>query len=95
MDTRTSDTVSVAIDGEEEASYRIDTSPGLGEMADEDMTLPDPDDLVFFNGWETFEDTDRVREVFRTGSRFVRIVLTDGTAVADKTATVSLSASGG
>jgi hypothetical protein len=80
LDTRSSNIVDVSLDGTDaDVSYQLQSRPEIG--AD------------WFD-WEDFTDTDRIRTTQRTGSRYVRLVVTSESANSDSTATVSIQASG-
>lgn len=79
LDSRGQSTVDLSLDGEDAASYQLQTRP--------------EDGAVWFD-WEDYDDTDRIRETITGGSRFWRLVLTTAADEDGATATVALQASG-
>jgi hypothetical protein len=80
LDTRGDSIVDISLDGTDaDVSYELQTRPEVG--AD------------WFD-WIDYTDTERIRDTVRTGSRFVRLVVTTESANADSTATVALQSSG-
>ena len=85
LDTRSASLVDLALNATAaDASYEIQTRGGAGEEWFDWITY-DGDDGT---------GTDRIRDTLRTGSRFIRLVVTEESTVEDATATVTLQASG-
>lgn len=78
LDTRSFSIVSVGIEGDEKASYSIDTSR---------------DNSSWETKWDTVDDTKSFKDTYITGSRYVRVRVYDESASAG-TATITISASG-
>ena len=84
LDTRSSSIVDISLDGTDaDVTYQLQTRPEAGAN--------------WFD-WITYDGggsgTDQIRDTVRTGSRFVRLVVTSESANSDSTATVALQASG-
>lgn len=86
LDTGEEEVVTVSIDGTAAADYSVETSPD-GETYFPNATTPDGSADTELQGITSRRDT------FRTGSRYVRLVL-ESAAAAGGTATVAIEASG-
>lgn len=80
LDTRSDSIVDISLDGTDaDVSYQLQTRPEVG--------------AEWFD-WKDYNNTDRIRDVQRGGSRYWRLVVISESGNPDSTATVALQSSG-